>query len=79
MIAMEEALILVVLSPSFNYDDVKEIRKLPGVDDAQLIYGAYDMYVTIKADGISKLRDTVMAIREYEGIKSTLTCNVIEQ
>ena len=79
MITMEEALILVVLSPSFNYDDVKEIRKLPGVDDAQLIYGAYDMYVTIKADGIGQLRDTVMALREYEGIKSTLTCNVIEQ
>ena len=76
---MEEALILLVLSPSFNYDDVKEIRKLPGVDDAQLIYGAYDMYVTIKADDIGKLRDIVMKLRNYDGVKSTLTCNVIEQ
>jgi hypothetical protein len=74
---MEEALILVVLSPSFNYDDVKEIRKLPGVEEAQLIYGAYDMFVTIKAKNTGELRQTVINIRGYNGVRSTLTCNVM--
>jgi len=76
---MEQALILVILAPSFKLETLEKIRKIPGVAMANLLYGAYDLFATIKADTLAELRVTVLKIRETEGIKSTITCNVIKQ
>ena len=76
---MEQALILVILAPSFKSETLEKIRKIPGVAMANLLYGAYDLFATIKADTLAELRVTVLKIRETEGIKSTITCNVIKQ
>ena len=76
---MEQALILVILAPSFKPETLEKIRKIPGVAMANLLYGAYDLFATIKADTLAELRVTVLKIRETEGIKSTITCNVIKQ
>ena len=78
MIIMEQALILVVLAPSFKSETMEKIRKIPGVSMAHLLYGPYDMFATIKVDTLSEMRATVTKIRETEGIKSTITCNVIK-
>jgi len=74
---MEEALILAVLSPSFDYDSLPEIQKIPGVQDANLIYGAYDLFVTLKTESMKEIRSAVLTMREIPGVQSTLTCNVI--
>ena len=76
---MEEALILVVTSPSFDFDSMSEIKKISGVQDANLIYGAYDMFVKIKTESMNEVRSAVLSLREMPGIKSTLTCNVINE
>ena len=76
-IVMEQALILMVLAPSFKSETLEKIRKLPGVVMAHLLYGAYDLFATVKVNTSEELRATVMKIRETEGIKSTITCNVI--
>lgn len=76
---MEQALILVILAPSFKSETLEKIRKIPGVAMANLLYGPYDLFATIKADTLAELRVTVLKIRETEGIKSTITCNVIKQ
>jgi len=76
---MEQALILVILAPSFKLETLEKIRKIPGVAMANLLYGAYDLFATIKADTLAELRAAVLKIRETEGIKSTITCNVIKQ
>ena len=76
---MEEALILVVLSPSFDYDSLPKVQKISGVQEANLIYGAYDMYVTLKTESMKEIRSAVLAIREMPGVQSTLTCNVISE
>jgi hypothetical protein len=75
---MEQALILVILAPSFKSETLEKIRKIPGVAMANLLYGAYDLFATIKVDTLAELRATVLKIRETEGIKSTITCNVIK-
>jgi DNA-binding Lrp family transcriptional regulator len=79
MIVMEQALILVVLAPSFKSETLDKIRKIPGVASAYLLYGPYDLFATIKANTREEMRAAVMKIRETEGIKSTITCNVIPQ
>jgi len=76
---MEEALILAVLSPSFNYDSLPEIQKIPGVQEANLIYGAYDLFVTLKTGSMKEIRSAVLTMREIHGVQSTLTCNVISE
>jgi DNA-binding Lrp family transcriptional regulator len=77
MIIMEQALILVILASSFKSETLEKIRKIPGVSMAYLLYGSYDLFVTIKVDTLNEMRATVIKIRETEGIKSTITCNVI--
>ena len=79
MITLEQALILVVLAPSFKSETLEKIRKIPGVVLAHLLYGPYDLFATIKVADREALRAAVTKIRETEGIKSTITCNVIQQ
>jgi DNA-binding Lrp family transcriptional regulator len=74
---MEQALILAILDPSFKNDKMEEIKKIPGVENAHMIYGPYDLYVMVKTKDIIDMRNAVMRIREVDGIKSTVTCNVI--
>jgi len=76
---MEQALILIVLAPSFRNETLEKIRKIPGVVMAHLLYGPYDLFATIKAKDIEEMRAAVLKVRETEGIKSTITCNVIRQ
>jgi DNA-binding Lrp family transcriptional regulator len=76
---MEQALILVVLASSFKSETLEKIRKIPGVATTHLLYGPYDLFATIKVKDREELRTAVMKIRETDGIKSTITCNVIPQ
>ena len=79
MFAMEEALVLVILSPSFEYDFIPKIQKIPGVQEVHLIYSAYDMFVTLKTEHMKDIRSAVLSLRDIPGIQSTLTCNVINE
>jgi DNA-binding Lrp family transcriptional regulator len=76
---MEQALILVVLAGSFKRETIDEIRALPGVTSAYFLYGPYDLYVMIQADDREVIRQTVMKLREMDSVKSTLTCNILQQ
>jgi DNA-binding Lrp family transcriptional regulator len=73
---MEEALLLILTS-SFSPETLEKIRHIKGVVTAQIIYGPYDLFVTIKTKDREELREVVMKIREIQEIKSTVTCNVI--
>lgn len=78
-VKMEQALILVVLTPTFKNETLDKIRAIPGVTMANLLYGSYDLFATIEMNNREELRAAVMKIRETDGIKSTITCNVITQ
>ena len=74
---MEQALVLVVLAFSYPRDMLDKIKSIPGVTDANLIYGPYDLYVMVKTETKDELREAIIQIREIEGIRSTMTCNVV--
>jgi DNA-binding Lrp family transcriptional regulator len=74
---MEEALILITLSYSYPAELLDKIKTIPEIAEANLIYGPYDMFVLIKTKTKLELRDMIIKLRENEGIKSTLTCNVV--
>jgi DNA-binding Lrp family transcriptional regulator len=74
---MEQALVLIVLAFSYPSNMIDEIKNIPGVTEANFIYGPYDLYVIVKTKTKKQLRDAVIRLREIEGISSTMTCNVV--
>ena len=54
-----------------------EIRELEGVEEAYMLYGVYDIIVTVKAGSIEKLKATILKIRKNEYVSSTLTLLVV--
>ena len=74
---MEQALILGKISHRAPGDIIERIKKIQGVCEANLIFGPYDYYVTIKTETKEIMGDTVWKIRSIEGVLDTLTCYVV--
>jgi len=74
---MDKALVLITLTLKYSSNLVEQIKDIPGVTDAALVYGPYDAYTVIEAKNKEELRDSLMKIREVFGVHQTLTCNVI--
>ncbi|HID17044.1 TPA: Lrp/AsnC family transcriptional regulator [Candidatus Bathyarchaeota archaeon] len=52
---------------------VKEARRFPGVTEAKVVYGEYDVIVRIELNDFSVLDETVTLIRRIPGITKTAT------
>lgn len=50
--------------------------KVSGVTEANLIYGPYDLYAILERENKEQLLNTVRKIKEMNGIRQTMTCNV---
>ena len=74
---MEEALVLGTLAFSVSTDILEKLKSLPGVTDANLIYGPYDFYALIKTENKKELGHNIIQIRSIDGVLSTMTCNVV--
>ena len=74
---MDKAQVLITVTQEFSSNLVEQIKDIPGVTDAALVYGPYDAYAILVTDTKEELRDSLMKIREVFGVHQTLTCNVI--
>ncbi len=74
---MEEALILGKITYRVSSDIIKQIRKIDGVNEAQLIFGPYDFYATVKTETKEEMGDIVYNIRSIDGVLDSLTCYVV--
>ena len=74
---MEQALILGKISHRVPSDILEKIKKIKGVNDANLIFGPYDFYVTINTETKEMMGDIAIKIRSIEGIIDSLTCYVV--
>lgn len=58
---------------------VEELRKMPYVKEAYLVYGVYDIIARIEAENMDKLKEIVTwKIRKLNKVRSTLTMIVME-
>jgi len=58
---------------------VEELRKMPYVKEAYLVYGVYDIIARIEAETMEKLKEVVTwKIRKLNKVRSTLTMIVME-
>ncbi len=74
---MEQALILGKISHRVPGDILEKLRKIERVSEANLIFGPYDFYVTVKTETKEMLGDTAFQIRSIEGVLDSLTCYVV--
>ncbi len=79
MIVMDRALVMMTLEPETGVTPLEEVRKIPEVIEAHILYGPYDAYVMIEAKNISRIQDIVInRIRNVNGILSTMTSFIAE-
>ncbi len=76
-LSMEQALILGKISHRVPSNILEKIKTIEGVSDANLIYGPYDFYVTIKTDTKDLMGDIAFKIRSIDGVIDSLTCYVV--
>jgi DNA-binding Lrp family transcriptional regulator len=55
-------------------DVLRELRKMASIDDASLVYGAYDIILRIESSSMVELKQTVTwKIRKMDYVKNTQT------
>ena len=74
---MEQALIVGKISHRVPSNIIEKLRKIDGVNEANLIFGPYDFYVTVKTETKEKLGDIAFDIRSIDGVIDSLTCYVV--
>jgi DNA-binding Lrp family transcriptional regulator len=60
-------------------DVVKQLEANPGVKEAWVVYGVYDIVAKIEAENADKLKEVISDnIRRLDGVRNTLTLIPIE-
>ncbi len=74
---MEQALVLGKISHRVPGNILEKLMKIEGVSEANLIFGPYDFYVTVKTKTKEMLGDIAFQIRSIDGVLDSLTCYVV--
>lgn len=71
---MNMAYIMINSEASYEAEIMKELKKIPNVQEAYNLYGVYDIIIKIEAENMNELKEIVsLRIRKLEKIRSTLT------
>ena len=58
---------------------LEQIKSIPSVKEAYIVYGVYDLVVRLEAPDMTQLKDEITEhIRKIELVRSTLTMILIE-
>ncbi len=71
----------VLINAEIGSEDqvVKELKSVPQVKEAYMVYGVYDIVAKVSADTMDKLKEIITwKVRHLNKVKSTLTMIVIE-
>lgn len=77
---MPIAFVLVNVEAGTDREVLENIKKIPEVKTAYMVYGVYDIIVMIESDTLEKLREMVTKkIRQLDKVRSTMTMIVMEE
>ncbi|GBC71142.1 MAG: Lrp/AsnC ligand binding domain-containing protein [Nitrososphaerota archaeon] len=75
---MPTAYVLINTEIGAEEEVLKQLRQMPPVKEAYLVYGVYDIVAKVEAESMDKLKETVSwNIRRLEKVRSTLTMLVM--
>jgi DNA-binding Lrp family transcriptional regulator len=73
------AFVLINTELGTELDAVRSIKNIPGVTEAYLVYGTYDIIVKIQGDNLDKVKQTItQSLRTMSNVRSTLSMVVVE-
>ncbi|MCI4460684.1 MAG: Lrp/AsnC ligand binding domain-containing protein [Thaumarchaeota archaeon] len=76
---MAKAYVLINTEMGKEEDVLKELKQLPYVTEAYMIYGVYDIIAKVEADSLERVKETISSrVRRLEHVRSTLSIIVIE-
>ncbi len=76
---MPRAFVLINVESGFEDSVLRELKTVPGVEEAYFSYGVYDIITKIKAETMEQLKDMVTKrIRSLSKVRSTLTLILME-
>jgi DNA-binding Lrp family transcriptional regulator len=71
---MPTAFVLLNTEIGSEADVLRELRKMPSIDEALLVYGEYDIILRIESSSMVDLKQTVTwKIRKMDYVKATQT------
>jgi DNA-binding Lrp family transcriptional regulator len=67
------AFVLGIVEPGKETDVVLKLRRSEKVSDAHVVYGAYDIHITLEIEDLNELSHLNQEIRNIEGVTATKT------
>ena len=75
---MPAAFVLINTEIGSEEEIVQELKKIPNVREAYVVYGVYDIVAKVEAESMDKLKEIVSwRIRRLDKVRSTLTMLVV--
>src|SRR3989304_9044735 len=65
--------LLLLVDVGKEHSVAKELRKLPGVTEAQVVYGEFDVVARIELGDVTLMDETVTMARKLPGVTRTST------
>ena len=76
---MPKAFVRINVESGFEDSVLKELKVIPGVEEAYFSYGVYDIITQVKAATMEQLKDMVTKhVRTLPKVRSTLTLIMME-
>ena len=77
---MPKAFVLINVESGSEDDVLRELKLVPGVEEAYFSYGVYDIITKIKSETMEQLKDLVTKnVRTLSKVRSTLTLIMMEE
>ena len=74
-----KAFVLINTELGSEVDAIRQIKSIPGVTEAYLVYGTYDIIVRVDGDSLDKVKETITHnLRTMPNVRSTLSMVVVE-
>ncbi len=79
VVEMPLAFVLVNVEAGTDKEVLANLKKVPEVRSAYMVYGVYDIIVMIESDTLERLREMVTKkVRQLDKVRSTMTMIVME-
>jgi DNA-binding Lrp family transcriptional regulator len=74
------AFVFITTEPASMPEVLKEVRAIEGVEEAEMVYGVYDIVAKVKVETMDKLKQIITYhIRRIDKVLTTQTLMVIRQ
>jgi len=76
---MVKAFVLVSTNVGKENKVLENIRKVDGVEEAHVLWGVYDLMVTLKANSFDRIKEIIKSgLSQLAGVSNVLTLLIVE-